>query len=103
MISSGLQGIYAQNGKLTNREKGIPKFTAKSKTTDEISDKLCISRSTVETYRRRLFEKTSPVNNPSLVHYAYQCGILQVNETRKTLTEISWKKGIDVILYVKYL
>ncbi len=82
-ISSGLQGTFTQNGKLTNREKEILRFIAEGKTTDEISDKLCISKSTVETYRRRLFEKTGSVNSPSLVHYAYQRGILQVNDANE--------------------
>jgi DNA-binding CsgD family transcriptional regulator len=46
----------------------------------EISDKLCLSPKTVNTYRYRIFDKLSISSDVELTHLAIRHGILEPNE-----------------------
>ena len=62
--------------KLTKRENQVLQFIAKGLTTPEISQKLLIAPSTVETHRRNLIEKTRVDNSKGLVKYAIENGLI---------------------------
>jgi len=74
-IISGVRGSSVQGEiKLTKREIEVLKLIANSFTTPQISDKLCIAASTVETHRRNIIEKTCAGNTKGLVKFAIQNG-----------------------------
>ena len=55
--------------RLSNREFQILLLLGSGKTVKEISDNLCISSSTVNTYRTRILEKMGMHSNVQLIHY----------------------------------
>ena len=60
---------------LTEREKSILKLIAEEYTTQEIADKLFLSRHTVESYRKTLFAKLNVRNLAGLTRYAIKLGL----------------------------
>lgn len=62
---------------LTEREKTILKLIAEEYTTQEIADKLFLSKHTVETYRKTLFVKLNVRNLAGLTKYAIKLGLAE--------------------------
>jgi len=62
--------------KLSDREKEVLQLTAQGYNSAEIADKLCLSTNTVDTYRRRCFEKLGIHHRSELVRYALKKGLL---------------------------
>lgn len=62
---------------LTSREKEIIKFIAQEFTTDEVAEKLGISKSTIESHRKNIFLKLQVKNVAGLVKKAIYLGIVK--------------------------
>jgi len=62
---------------LTKREKDVLKLIADGMSTPEISEKLFIAHSTVETHRRNLIDKTGVANSKALIKWAFQNGFAE--------------------------
>ncbi len=60
----------APNELLSDREYQTLLLFASGKTVSEIADELCLSVSTISTYRTRILEKMGMKNNAELVNYA---------------------------------
>ena len=67
------QDSYA---KLSEREKEVLQLTAQGYNSAEIGEMLALSANTVETYRRRCFEKLGIQHRSELVRYALRKGLL---------------------------
>lgn len=65
---------------LTKREKEVLGLLADGLTTSEISEKLFISTHTVESHRKNLLSKFRVKNTTGLVKFAYQNGILNLDQ-----------------------
>lgn len=63
---------------LSDRELQVLVRLAKGATTREVSDQLCLSVSTVETYRSRLLEKLNLRNNSDLTRFAIRRGLIDL-------------------------
>ena len=61
---------------LTKREKEVLKLIAEEHTTQEIADKLFLSKHTIEGYRKNLISKLEVRNLAGLTKYAIQLGLL---------------------------
>lgn len=57
---------------LTRQEKEIVKHIIKGETSQEIADKMCISKFTVETHRRNILRKLQLDSPKALIAYAYE-------------------------------
>ena len=62
---------------LSDRELQVFKMIASGKKQIEIADELSISISTVNTYRKRIFEKFNFKSNAELIHFAIQHKLLE--------------------------
>ena len=62
---------------LSKREKEIIELIAKELTTDEIADKLEISKNTIETHRKNIFLKLHVKNIAGLIHKAVHLGVIK--------------------------
>jgi len=62
---------------LTSREKEVLNLISEGLTNNEISEKLFLSKRTIEGHRQSLIEKTGCRNTASLIKYAILNGILQ--------------------------
>lgn len=60
---------------LTNREKDVLKLIAEEYTTQEIADKLFLSKHTIESYRKTLISKLKVKNVAGLTKYAIKLGL----------------------------
>lgn len=60
---------------LTNREKDVLKLIAEEYTTQEIADKLFLSKHTIESYRKTLISKLKVKNLAGLTKYAIKLGL----------------------------
>jgi len=65
---------------LSEREMQIATMICSCKKVQEISDKLCLSPKTVNTYRYRVFEKLSVTSDVELTHLAIRHGLLEPQE-----------------------
>lgn len=65
---------------LSDREMQIATMICSCKKVQEISDKLCLSPKTVNTYRYRVFEKLSVSSDVELTHLAIRHGLLEPQE-----------------------
>lgn len=74
LLNSFRQKDMAGEIHLTRREKEVLKLIAAGHTTKEISQKLNIAPTTVETHRRNLIEKTGVANTKALVNFAVKHG-----------------------------
>ena len=54
--------------KLSKREKEVLTYLSEGLSTSEISDLLCLSTNTIQTYRKRLMEKLEAKNVAELVY-----------------------------------
>lgn len=61
---------------LTSREKDVLKLIAEEYTTQEIADKLFLSKHTIESYRKTLIVKLKVRNLAGLTRYAVKLGLL---------------------------
>jgi DNA-binding NarL/FixJ family response regulator len=73
MLSDG-HGCAHEN--LSDRELEVLKLLAAGQTTGGIAEALCLSPSTVATYRIRIFEKLGMKNNADLTRYALVNGLV---------------------------
>jgi len=62
---------------LTNREKEVLKLIAEEHTTQEIADKLFLSKHTIESYRKTLISKLKVKNLAGLTKYAIKLGLTE--------------------------
>ncbi|MFQ5709252.1 MAG: response regulator [bacterium] len=60
----------ALHEQLSDREFQVFQLIGAGKTTNEIASKLSLSSSTVNTYRKRILEKTNLQSNAEIIHYA---------------------------------
>jgi DNA-binding NarL/FixJ family response regulator len=65
---------------LSDREMQIATMICSCKKVQEISDKLCLSPKTVNTYRYRIFEKLAVSSDVELTHLAIRLGLLEPQE-----------------------
>ena len=65
---------------LSDREMQIATMICSCKKVQEISDKLCLSPKTVNTYRYRIFEKLEISSDVELTHLAIRHGLLEPQE-----------------------
>lgn len=65
---------------LSDREMQIATMICSCKKVQEISDKLCLSPKTVNTYRYRIFEKLDISSDVELTHLAIRHGLLEPQE-----------------------
>jgi DNA-binding NarL/FixJ family response regulator len=65
--------------KFTDIELEVIKLLCKENTNQEISDKLFMSKRTVEGYRSRIYKKTKVSNTAGLVIYAMQYGLITID------------------------
>lgn len=63
---------------VSKREKEIINYIGKGKTTEEIADKLCISKRTVETHRKNIFNKLKVSNTAGLIKTSITLGLIDV-------------------------
>jgi two-component system, NarL family, response regulator NreC len=64
---------------LTNREREIMQLAAEGYTSQEIAQRLTISRRTVEQHRANLMEKLGLRNHSELIRYAFKRGMLPLD------------------------
>lgn len=62
---------------LTNREKEVLQLIAQEFTTNEIAEKLFLSKHTIESYRKNLISKLEVRNLAGLTRYAIENGLLK--------------------------
>lgn len=62
---------------LTNREKQVLQLVAQEYTTQEIADKLFLSKHTIESYRKNLISKLEVRNIAGLTRYAIEQGMVE--------------------------
>jgi DNA-binding NarL/FixJ family response regulator len=74
----GMSETDAPEASLSDREIQVLVRLAKGATTREVSDELCLSVSTVETYRSRLLEKLNLRNNSDLTRFAIRRGLIDL-------------------------
>ncbi|NMR33425.1 response regulator transcription factor [Chryseobacterium aquaticum] len=63
---------------VSKREKEIINYISKGKTTEEIAEKLCISKRTVETHRKNIFIKLKVNNTAGLIKTSITLGLIDV-------------------------
>ena len=63
---------------LSNREMQVLVRLARGDTSREVSKALCLSLSTVETYRSRVLEKLGLRNNSDITRFAIRRGLIEV-------------------------
>jgi len=63
---------------VSKREKEIINYISKGITTEEIADKLCISKRTVETHRKNIFNKLKVNNTAGLMKMSITLGLIDV-------------------------
>jgi len=64
-----------QLSQLSAREKEVLSLIVKEYTSEEIADKLCISKKTIDNHRQRLLEKTNCKSTVGLVKFAIKSGL----------------------------
>tara|TARA_R110002049_G_scaffold196443_3_gene365500 strand:+ start:437 stop:1114 length:678 start_codon:yes stop_codon:yes gene_type:complete len=64
----------------TSRERQILELLTTGATSQQISDQLSISRRTVDTHRRNLFQKARVKNSAGLVNFAFENGLVKKGE-----------------------
>lgn len=62
---------------LSKREIEIIKLLAKGLNSKQVGEELHLSRHTIDTYRRKILEKTNCKNTAELIQYALRTGIVQ--------------------------
>jgi two-component system, NarL family, response regulator NreC len=72
-LGGGKMDLYET---LTTREREVCQLAAQGFTNNEIADKLCIGRRTVETHRASMMHKLSLKNQAELVQFAMRRGLV---------------------------
>ncbi|MFD2585364.1 response regulator [Croceitalea marina] len=76
-----LKGMFSNEQSLieslSKREKEVLKLIAEEYTTQEIADKLFLSKHTIESYRKNLISKLDVRNLAGLTRYAIKLGLLE--------------------------
>lgn len=67
---------FLQKYKLTTRELEVLKWVALAKSTEEIADIMCLSKFTIETYRKTLLKKLDIKNIAGLTRFAIEHNIV---------------------------
>ena len=62
---------------LSNREKEIIQLIAQEFTTEEIAEKLIISKHTIEAHRKNIFMKLQVKNIAGLINVAVRLGVVR--------------------------
>ena len=62
--------------KLSNREKEIIRYIVKGKTSKEISERIFLSKNTIDTYRRNILKKTGLKSTTELICFAIKNGLI---------------------------
>lgn len=75
-LESKLSNKKEETVKLTQREKQVITFIAQEFTTQEIADTLCLSKHTIESYRKNLMLKLNVRNIAGLTKYALRMNYL---------------------------
>lgn len=76
VMESLSKGNAGQLPEVTPREKEVLELLAQELTTDEIAEKLFLSRHTIESHRKNLLSKFGVKNSVGLVRYALENGII---------------------------
>ncbi len=63
--------------KLTSREEDVIRYVVKGLSTDEIAEKLFISKHTVDTHRKHILSKLDVKNVAGIIKYAVQTGLVK--------------------------
>lgn len=61
---------------LNDNEKNIIRLLSNGSNSEEIADKLFISKNTVDTYRRKILQKTQTKNTAQLIRFAIEGGLI---------------------------
>jgi DNA-binding NarL/FixJ family response regulator len=69
----------APEAALSNREMQVLVRLARGDSSREVSENLCLSLSTVETYRSRVLEKLGLRNNSDITRFAIRRGLIDLN------------------------
>lgn len=69
----------APESALSNREIQVLTRLARGATSREVAEELCLSLSTVETYRGRILEKLNLRNNSDITRFAIRRGLIDVD------------------------
>jgi two-component system, NarL family, response regulator NreC len=78
-LGGGKMDLYET---LTTREREVCQLAAQGFTNNEIADKLCIGRRTVETHRASMMHKLSLKNQAELVQFAMRRGLVPQEQDR---------------------
>jgi len=76
VVRLGHQPSEHPEADLSNRELQVLVRLARGATTREVAEELCLSLSTVETYRSRILEKLGLRNNSDLTRFAIRRGLI---------------------------
>lgn len=81
------QGLQTENKapELTHREKEVLQLIAEGRTNQEVARKLFISVRTVEFHRANIMHKLQLNDLASLIKYAIQKGIVQINSIKENI------------------
>ena len=74
--SCKINGEIKNSNDLSEREIEVLALIAQGLTNSEISEKLFVSRRTIESHRQNLLEKTNCNNTATLIKYAITKGII---------------------------
>ncbi len=80
-LGGGKMDLYET---LTTREREVCQLAAQGFTNNEIADKLCIGRRTVETHRASMMHKLSLKNQAELVQFAMRRGLVPQDQKGPT-------------------
>lgn len=72
---SKVKDFHIENVELSNKEKKIVMLMCEQLTSGQISAKLGISKTTVDTHRKRIFKKLNIVNSIGIALYAFRSGL----------------------------
>lgn len=67
---------HPEHAVLSDREFEVMKLLASGATVSEISNRLCLSSTTVSTYRARVLRKMGMRSNAELARYAFEAGLI---------------------------
>lgn len=72
----GREAAGPLHARLSNRELEVLSLVAAGKSTKEVAAALSVSKSTVSTYRQRIYEKLNVCSNAEITRYALQHGLV---------------------------
>lgn len=75
-IEPGSETLMNNRPKLSDREKEVLKLIMQGKTSKQIADELFISKTTVDSHRSNILEKTGAKNSVELISFAFENGLV---------------------------